>query len=61
MVPPVSPDMIRECLEFLQQFGYYYVKKQTPGEGETARPQRLSCRAAHNPVAQVFFTVKFYP
>jgi hypothetical protein len=42
MVPPASPDMIREFLEFLHQFGYYYARKLGEEEGKAALPQRLS-------------------
>jgi hypothetical protein len=38
----------------INKFGYYYGRKLGGGEGQAARPQRLSCRVAIKPVAQAF-------
>jgi hypothetical protein len=42
MVPPASPDMIREFHAFFIKFGYYYARKLGEEEGKAALPQRLS-------------------
>jgi hypothetical protein len=58
MAPPASADMIRESLEIFHKFSYYYGRKLGGGEGQAARPQRLSGRVAIKPVAQAFQPVQ---